>query len=690
MFISASILLSILLFSGALIITTAEPPVTGTILFEGEVEAGWSWVEARCTDGQQCTDMRLQIENGSTIQNITDRFFVEWLEEIPEGWLKLTLFAESATVQQSILNGTVEAVDAPDNAPISSGDNMVINATGCNLISTCSEFTLDDATEWHGVLNDTNDIDILTLASKVGDVFEISVESNRNAIVVEAWTRLEQQPLLLNSIDVANQTERDKHIFFSASETMVWLKIRSDGIDDLTPYSIQIARHLAAAETASGESPANSPNLPVHQPSQLAGHLALADSGDSLLLAVGAGLGVNIECTSTSPLNITILTTAQQTTLLESNLSACPLLLEVPQRVDSLEVRFSGHKSDLAWQLTHSIVGKSDGVLLGDSPSVQWTNNSENNRSVWPWISGTMEGLGGGLSNSDDVDIWMIELTTDSWLEANLHTTSTACCKLEIINLTQENGAIIESKQDSANLSAGVHAIRISANGQGEGIYSFDVRIMTQEPSRENESFQDLSALFRPFYIFIGFLMLSPWIFVAYWGITGQNRIEDHELMRLNRLRERLLMVDSNTYVDQKMVDSALRQLGDADWDALILEWGKPLLRHSTTSVEMVVWTLSSDRVLLIGLNIGPIAWKHAALRLASSAGESVKINAVHPSQLHFEDEIDLGVLSAKQQVFLRIETGGNSEAIDINLSGVVDGEPMAATASRAIHFEEE
>jgi hypothetical protein len=138
------------------------------------------------------------------------------------------------------------------------------------------------------------------------------------------------------------------------------------------------------------------------------------------------------------------------------------------------------------------------------------------------------------------------------------------------------------------------------------------------------------------------------------------------------------------------MVDAALRQLGDANWDALLSEWGEPLIRHSTNSVEMVVWTMSSDRVLLIGLNIGPIAWKHAALRLASSAGESVEIKAVHPSQLHFEDEIDLGVLSAKQQVFFRITTGGKSEAIDIHLSGVVDGAPIGATASRAIHFEEE
>jgi len=690
-------LLLVMLFAPLFDLPTVDAgPVAGTVLFDGDIDAGWGWFEARCPDGEVCGEMsfRVEAEDGQT-WNISDRFHAEWLEQVSAGRLTITWLSGSATIQYSVMNGTHELGDAPDDSPLATApENETLAAAGCSLITECGTSTLEqDGSRWSGVLEDGNDTDVVPLTAADGDVFEIRVDHVRGPVVLEAWTRIDQQPYRLLTHQVANSETRASHVFFSTGSEMVWLKMRSDGVDAVTPYSMLIARHVAAQETEGGEAAAESATVSRDPDGPLGGHLSRTDSGDSVLLSVGAGLPLVIDCNATDVANLTVLDPNSDTILHGGGFGDCPVNIEVPQRIGLLEVRIDGHSTDLAWRLSHSIAGIADGSSLGDAPSAQWTEstNTDYNRNIWPWLNGTTQGVTGGLVADRDIDVWMVHLTDDAWVEAALQAESAACCTLEILRLNQSDGIVLESSSLPIDLMAGTHAIRVTGMSGSVGPYTFDLRAETEPPADQNESFQDLSHLFKPFYIGIGILMLSPWLLVAWWALTGQNRFEEHELKRLARLRQRLAAVTPDGRADDRTIDAALRQLGDTNWDALFAEWGDPAIRHSTDLIEMVAWTLPSQRqTLLIGLKVTGTAWQHAALRCASVAGEAIEIEAVHPTRLHFEDEIDLDVLSSGHQTFLRITFEGEPEAIDLHLSGLVAGEPMAATSTRAIIMEEE
>ena len=59
------------------------------------------------------------------------------------------------------------------------------------------------------------------------------------------------------------------------------------------------------------------------------------------------------------------------------------------------------------------------------------------------------------------------------------------------------------------------------------------------------------------------------------------------------------------------------------------------------------------------------------------------------PKMLTREDEIFLDTINDNSRVFIRIDLQGNADALNINLSGMVDGEPMAAKPANTIYRSE-
>jgi len=672
---------------------------TPTVFFDGEVEAGWAWIKATCPENSDCGNMTiLAVSESGATWNATNRFSVEWIAEVDAGRLTVTLIQEGAIIQSAFLSGSShESGDAPDGPPSGTPTvNESFSAIGCSGLTECANATFEsDSSPWNGVLSSGSDVDVLPLVSSPGDVYEIQVTTNRHPIVIEAWTRSGQQPMQLLSHEVTNATDRGRTAMFSAGMDPVWLKVRSDGIDEVIPYEFRLSRHLALNESPMGELPASGVNQDPRDPSWIAGHLSRFDAGDSVLLAVSPGLEAIIDCESTSTLLLDVIDRRTSESIHATNSSACPFTIQVPERADAIEVRFEAHGVDAGWRLNHSIQGNGDGEGRGDAPSIWWNVSLDHpsERDDWIWFSSSSEGVAGWISESGDIDVWMIDLSKDSWVEATLADESAACCSIGIIVLNQTDGTYIGFHDEGANLSAGSHAITIVANPNTSADYSFDLRIVPIVYP-EAEEFQDLSGLFTNFYILIGILLLSPLALVLYWRITGRDgEASVHEQRRrLRRLRERLsTKVENLGRTADESIESALRQLGDAEWDALTEEWGDPVTRHSTDSIEIVAWTLSdSGDTLIVGIRNRGKTWTHAALRCASGEGEAVSIIGVHPRHLHFEDEIDLGNLDRGDRLFLRISIEAGTRAIDLHLSGIVAGDPMAATTPRAIVFEEE
>jgi hypothetical protein len=160
--------------------------------------------------------------------------------------------------------------------------------------------------------------------------------------------------------------------------------------------------------------------------------------------------------------------------------------------------------------------------------------------------------------------------------------------------------------------------------------------------------------------------------------------IEQHELIMLNKLKDRI-----ERKIDKEIILSSLHQLGDSPWDSVIQEWGKPTLRHMTDNLEICLWKISNLDILL-GIKINRHAWDLAAIRIYSSEGESVKIDSISPERIFQEDEIYLDSLKPKSNLFLKIGLENKPANMNFQISGMVNGKPVAAASNKTINWEEE
>ena len=70
--------------------------------------------------------------------------------------------------------------------------------------------------------------------------------------------------------------------------------------------------------------------------------------------------------------------------------------------------------------------------------------------------------------------------------------------------------------------------------------------------------------------------------------------------------------------------------------------------------------------------------------------GDRITIDEVHPSHLHFEDEIVLDKMKAQTLYFLRVQHSHGSTKLDVVVTGTVEGIPTAAMPTKALEHSEE
>ena len=128
-----------------------------------------------------------------------------------------------------------------------------------------------------------------------------------------------------------------------------------------------------------------------------------------------------------------------------------------------------------------------------------------------------------------------------------------------------------------------------------------------------------------------------------------------------------------------------MRSVSTLDWEEALEVWGQEEIRHFTTGIDLAVWKLDSrlsddgSWPLLIGLRPQEREWSVAALKFESPEGDSWTVSRVEPKLLKRGHEIFLDTIHDNTRVFIRVDLNGNAESVDIHLSGMVNGEPMAA-----------
>tara|TARA_B100000614_G_C14405085_1_gene435363 strand:- start:25 stop:825 length:801 start_codon:yes stop_codon:yes gene_type:complete len=252
----------------------------------------------------------------------------------------------------------------------------------------------------------------------------------------------------------------------------------------------------------------------------------------------------------------------------------------------------------------------------------------------------------------------------------------------------------------SLDVGLGTHFIRIqhvngsdSINSNGDSI-EWKIRVTTAVLDEGDEPWFPPTDAVKDaadvFYWLIGLVLIIPFI-IFYINIRKTRAFAEEFARKKNRLQWLTTKLDDGSYSPSDL-SRALRSVSTLDWEEALEVWGQEDVRHFTTGIDLAVWTLDGrlsddgEWPLLIGLRPQDCEWSVAALKFESPEGESWTVSKVEPKLLKRSHEIFLDTIHDNTRVFIRVDLRGNAESVDIHLSGMVNGEPMAAKPANTIY----
>jgi len=626
----------------------------------GETQGGMAWIAISCDNqNQECEDVNLTIVWPDGSQDEMDSTITqEIFKNITSGTITIstyTSFVNSGWIIDSVLpssNGH-EISDHPEHSGHQDVADAIFNGQNTGTLSG-------------------TDSDVIHIPGNEGEILRIHPLTSRYPLTFDVIDSSGQAPDLIGTL---NQSPL---IIEMPTNDGVYIKIHSNDGEDENPYTFNLDIWSDLEEITEQINPGIT----------IIGSIGPMDvGGDYFDLLVGPGESVEIEVNANDWIELQYFVDGG---MVVWNQSSGTIHIENVGEINTTLGIHIHSGNAIIYTIIHSIVAQSDGQSLGDAPDILPSSNETN--EAWPEIFDDGGWWNGNLNDSNDIDYWIFEVTDSNGSIAHIipAADSEDCCLMEVIPLFSEwnlsnTGQVIQLEQ-------GTHAIRISSNPNrtsDAAPTSYSLRLELQEI--DEPVYVDRSGEFIVFYVVVGFLMLSPLLPIAYWQWKDRGiiRVETHEKLRLIRLRERLSGIGLDSQEDED-IDAALSSLGDAEWDALIHEWGKPDVRHSTEDLDIAAWRLDTDLpTLLIGLR-PKVAWEHAGIRLAATMGDRITIDEVHPSHLHFEDEIVLDKMKAQTLYFLRVQHSHGSTKLDVVVTGTVEGIPTAAMPTKALEHSEE
>ncbi len=673
--------------------------------------SGPVWISVSCLK-VGCPGMELVIWSDGVEESHEDPHLVQWSGQV-EGNVSWQLLVDSGTeandlsteVILSRMDEWTEHADLPNIVPPpgSQGEYPLINTTSPCQLHFCGAIDLlSEGVLYVGALENQSDKDAVMVVGDPGDVILLNSLRGPSEIRIEIWQRGGESKSLVDTIE---RTEME-HYFEYPTQGELWVRLVHSAEEDYSPYEFEIIRYDDASEAPDGGELTNpwshGEALPFYGDSSLLyhGHLAASDSqGDSLLIASGAKMVLEPFCSFTDIVSVEIVLHQMDGSSLAVG-SGCAEEFETTEQTVSVEFGLTTQGRTAAWSIMLRSLEPGDGSLIGDAPDAVWELEGLDSR--WQVLSLGAATIEGSLDAFDTTDVFAFSVIEENGSYVRVQRIGDSSVIFTLMTLDQETGEVVNSTDGSMMIvQPGVHALRIDwGQGmiQGEGTEEYEFSLPYNGPYEPIEDeFVDLSDRARGFYMFAGFMLLTPLMVVLWWnraaifsGAPLASDIEEHERRRLRRLRERLSVALSAESIDEGEIEYSLKQLGDSPWRAVAQDWGEPLLRHMTEQVEICVWKISEgDAVLLIGIRVSEVPWEMAAMRIHAPEGARVGISSISPSRLFQEDEIFLDTLSAGSRVFLSLALEGSPTSLGFQLSGLVAGEPLAATPNRALDWDE-
>jgi len=561
---------------------------------------------------------------------------------------------------------------------------------------------LSEGVLYVGSLENQSDKDAVMIVGDSGDVILLNSLRGPNATAIEIWHRTDESKSLVDTLERGDMG----HYFEYPAEGELWIRLVHSSEEGYSPYEFEIIRYDDDTEAPDGRELSNpwshGEAMPFYGDSSLLyyGHIAGSDSqGDSLLIVSGSKMRLNPHCSFTDDVEVEVTLHQMDGTSLVVE-SGCEDVFETTAHTVSVEFGLTTQGVTSPWAIMLSSLDPGDGALIGDAPDGIWEVGGPDSR--WQVLSLGSTTIEGNLGVSDTTDVFAVSVTEENGSYVRVQEIGDSPVTFTLMTLDQDTAEVVNFTDGSMMIvPPGVHALRIDwGQGMGQeqdtGGYEFSLPYNGPYAPEENE-FVDLSHKARGFYVFAGFMLLTPLAMVLWWnraaifsGAPLVSDIEEHERRRLRRLRERLAEAVSAEVVDEGEIEYSLKQLGDSPWRAVTQDWGEPLLRHMTRQVEICVWGITKrEASLLLGIRVEEVPWELAAMRVHAPEGAKVGISSVSPSRLFQDDEIFLDTLSAGSRVFLSLTLEGSPTSLGFQLSGLVGGEPLAATPNRALDWGE-
>ena len=656
------------------------------------------WLEYNCQQNA-CQGMELIVNNSGLIHRNSDPHTVEW-EGMVEGNISWQLLVEEDISEgligfDSIISNEVwsEKKDLPDIVPSPSEQEdfeEIETFSQCQMNRCQSNDFGTEGVFFTGALESLNDKDAIRIVGNEGDVLLLPNFRSSSEMEIEIWMRNDEIKERIESLNSGHDTE----YFFEYPEGELWLRVIASIETEYSTYEFKIVRYDANRESLDLRELTN----PWTHGDALAfndtyhGHISASDvEGDSILIELGSKMKINPICHFSNDFMMDIIIHEINSIEIKylENISSCPEIINSTYLTNSIEFRIKSNVTQ-PWSIKINTDSYGDGKNIGDAPDFIWQPGTRDGR--WELVDSEMGEYSGNLGIQDYIDIFAFEITNENGSKVYFNDTEGEV-SFKILVLNQTSGAIINSTDKSAIIvPQGIHAIRIEKNNSSSDIVNYRFRAPEiREYQIENRELEDLSRLFTNFYIIAGVMFLTPMIIVIWWnrntifkGDKNNIHIEQHELIMLNRLKDRIVKK-----IDKEIILSSLHQLGDSPWDSVIQEWGKPTLRHMTENLEICLWKISNLDILL-GIKINRHAWNLAAIRIYSSEGELVRIGTITPEKIFQEDEIYLDSLKPKSNIFLKIALKNKPTNMNFQISGMVNGEPVAASSNKTVDWEEE
>ena len=686
----------------------ANDDVDSEILFRGNSDTdGPFWIEFSC-ELDTCQDMELVVWTNDSQYRIMDTHLVEW-SGLVNGSVSWELLANPSLVMENFATRSIigeqsdiiENSDLPDLVPPpgQQGEWTSISASSNCQLNRCSRSEiLSEGASFIGILDTSADDDAILVEGNNGDVVKISNIESPDSINIEYWSRSVSKTLM-GSI---SSSESSSVYLDYPEDAELWIRIVHSDESDFSPYRFDLARFDDENEGPSGEELGN----PWMYDFQLIsnsisndlyrGHISSNDQlGDSLLISTGAKISLPIICHFTGEVALEILLhelDGEKEKIVEDS-NQCPQNIETSPYSTGIEFRIKSEQV-IEWEIEVTQPISGDGVLLGDAPDLLWLETGPS--EFWSLLSPSTTPYSGSLGIGDRIDIHPFEIVDSNGSMVMIRSDIESPVTYQIQSLSQDSWQILNYTNGTViSVPPGIHAIRVEGLSPivGDVEYEFYIVYLGENIPDEGE-YRDLSHLFTNFYVLIGGLMLLPLAVVLWWNRSlflekrnTRSGFEIHGIKKLELLRERLSPEGENLGGDNEGVVKALSMLGDSSWDEALYDLGEPSLRHMTEQIEICGWVIPESRFLIMGIRTFQDKWELTALSVSSPEGSTAYIAKVSPEHMFENNEVFLDTLNPETKRFLSLEISGDPSLIELEVSGLVDGEPLAAVPREAISF---